>query len=156
MSFLKKSISILSVLIAFSGTQAFATDEPFVASITVYSPIVITETAPMTFGAVMSTAAPQVITVAPTDAGAAAFDIAGQNGLAVTAAIVETAVTLTGGASTITVNNFTYGGSIAGGTAAFNNQGAIAGAKVGASANVPANPSAGAYTGTLTFRVVYQ
>jgi len=157
MNLLGKTTSLFAALLMLTGAAAFASDEPFAASITVYSPIVVTETAPMSFGLVTASPATQVVVVNSADAGAAAFDIAGQSGLAVTATVVEPSLALVSGGTTITVSNFTYGGALTGtGTASFSNQGALNNARVGASANIPANPAAGAYAGTLTFRVVYQ
>ena len=157
MRIINRTLSLFAALLMLGGSSALAADEPFAASITVYAPVVITETAPMSFGIVTASGSTQVVVVDPADAGAAGFDITGEGSMAITATVVETSLALVNGATTITVDSFTYGGSLSGtGTATFSNQGAVAGAKVGASASIPANPDAGSYAGTLTFRVVYQ
>ena len=137
--------------------NAYATDEPFLASISIFSPIAITETSALSFGSVASASATQSVVVAPGDAGAASFNLSGQSNLAITASVVEPSLALVNGATTITVNSFTFGGGLAAnGTANLSAAGTLNAANVGATAVVPANPASGAYTGNLTLRVVYQ
>lgn len=145
---------------AMLATPAMATDEPFVASITIYTPIVITETSPLSFGAIVGSGVPQTVVVAPIDPGAATFDLAGEPNMAITATIVEASLPITVGATTITIDTFTFGGSLTpgagSGTGTLDATGALAGTAVGATANIPANPDPGLYSGTLNYRVVYQ
>ncbi|MDT8446972.1 MAG: DUF4402 domain-containing protein [bacterium] len=137
--------------------SAYATDEPFLASITIFSPITITETSALSFGSVSGAATNQNVVVAPSDPGAASFNLAGESNLAVTATIVEPSLALVNGATTITVNGFTFGGALASnGTANLGALGKLNAATVGATAAVPANPTSGTYSGNLTLRVVYQ
>ena len=104
-----------------------------------------------------ATASIQNITVNTGDAGAAAFDIGGEASTAIQASIVETDLDMVVGGTTITVDTFTFGGSLAAdGTATLDGTGNLTGANVGATAAVPANPDVGAYSGSLTFRVLYQ
>ena len=154
---MRKLFSLIAAAALMMPGIATATDEAFLASITVYSPIVITETSALNFGVVTASPVAQTVTVAPADAGAASFNIAGQSGMPVTASVVETSLIMSNGATSITVDGFTYGGGLsAAGTATIGAQGSLSGAAVGASATVPANPAAGTYSGNLTFRVVYQ
>jgi hypothetical protein len=153
----KKLISTMILMMAgliFSIT-GYATDESFQVSIRILTALSISENQALSFPDTTATASIQTVTVAPTDGTAASFDIAGDSNLAITASISETSVGLTNGSTTITIDTFTFGGSCnADGTGTLSS-GSLAGCKVGASASIPANPTSGSYTGTLTFRVLY-
>lgn len=155
---LKKYVSTMAV-IAFAMLIvpfAQAADEAFNASIRIVAALNVSESSALTFPTTESAAQAQQVTVGTTDAGAASFNITGESNAAVTASIVEGSLEMTVGSSTITVNNFTFGGALNGsGNASLDGSGALNGAKVGATANIPAAAESGEYSGALTFRVVY-
>ena len=139
------------------ATSAYAADSSFQSSLKILTPLSITAQSGLDFPDTESTAAQQTVVVAPTDAGAADFNIAGELNEAVTASVVEPSVTMTVGSTNIVVDTFTFGGALAAdGSGTLDGTGALAGAKVGGTATVPANAESGTYTGTLTFRVTYQ
>ncbi len=162
MKYLKLTlVSLIGLLIA--GTTQ-AADESFTASIRILTQLTIAEQAALSFPNTESSSSQQTVTVATTDGGAAQFLITGEASFGVSTSIVEASGTLTasGTSDTITVNNFTFGGSLDsagdGNLSGSDNPGdtGTLTAKIGADAVIPADADAEAYTGTLTFRVAYQ
>ena len=150
-----KIFTVAAAGLVLSTSSVYAVDQAFNVSITILTALGITKTSDLSFPTTASSGSIQAVTVAPTDGTAATFDITGEPSTAITASIVEADVTLT--ASTIVVDTFTFGGGLAAdGTATTTAGGAVAGAAVGATANIPASHAAGSYSGSLTFRVLYQ
>lgn len=158
----KKLLAGAFVLGLTSIGLVYATDEPFNVTMTLYDPIVITETQALSFPNTTSGGAIGV-TVAPTDATAAIFTATGQASTGVTGSIVEASIdmlhstwTVADVTKEITVDTWTTGGNLSGaGAATFDGAGNLTNLRIGATANVSANDIAGAYTGTATFRLVY-
>jgi hypothetical protein len=150
-----------TITLASIATSAFATDEAFTSSMTLLAPIVITETSALTFANAVSGQA-STVTSSASSANAAQFTATGEASTAVTGSIVEANITMTtgdgiGSTKQITVDSFTTGGDMDGsGAATFDGSGNLSNLRVGATANVLAEDIAGAYTGTATFRLVYQ
>ena len=150
-----KIFTVAATGLILSTSTLYAVDQAFNVSITILTALGITKTSDLSFPTTASSGSIQAVTVAPADGTAATFDITGEPSTAITASIVEADVTLT--ASTIVVDTFTFGGGLAAdGTATTTAGGAVAGAAVGATANIPASHAAGSYSGSLTFRVLYQ
>ena len=150
-----KIFTVAAAGLVLSTSSVYAVDQAFNVSITILTALGITKTSDLSFPTTAASGSIQAVTVAPTDGTAATFDITGEPSTAITASIVEADVTLT--ASTIVVDTFTFGGGLAAdGTATTTAGGAVAGAAVGATANIPASHAAGSYSGSLTFRVLYQ
>ena len=155
-----KALIALSAAAIFS-TSVQATDEGFSSSMTLLAPIVITETSALTFANAVSGSV-STITSAAASANAAQFTATGEASTAVTGSIVEASITMITGdgigtTKQIVVDTFTTGGDMDGaGASTFSVGGALSDLRVGASANVLAEDIAGAYTGTATFRLVYQ
>lgn len=154
------STAALVIGVGFAGS-ASATDEVFNVTMSLVAPIVITETQALSFSNAGAGSASTVVT-APTDGTAAIFTATGEASTAVTGSVVEANITMTTGdgigtTKQITVDTFTTGGDMDGaGAATFSAGGALSNLRVGASANVLAEDIAGAYSGTATFRLVYQ
>ncbi|MCP3926998.1 MAG: DUF4402 domain-containing protein [Desulfobacterales bacterium] len=95
----------------------------------------------------------QNIVVSASDPGAAVFHVIGDPYDSITASLPSSA-SITNGSNVITLNTFLFGGGFnTSGNGTLDNEGNITG-YIGATANVPANPSAGTYTGTITLTVV--
>ena len=69
------------------ATSAYAADSAFQSSVKILTPLSITAQSGLDFPDTESTAAQQTVVVAPTDAGATDFNIAGELNEAVTAEI---------------------------------------------------------------------
>ncbi|MBF0351817.1 MAG: DUF4402 domain-containing protein [SAR324 cluster bacterium] len=139
-----------------SAPVLHAADEAFNASIRIVAALAISETSALTFPQTEASTSTQQVAIGPNDSGAASFNITGEPNAGVTASIVEPSLEMTVGQTTITINTFTFGGALASnGSVSLNGSGSATGAKVGATANIPANPESGQYSGALTFRVVY-
>ncbi len=149
----KSLMLVLGMVLSF---QVYAADETFTASIQILTALSVTEQTALAFPTTEASTAAQTVVVAPTDSGAATFDIAGESNYAVTASIVESSLTMTNQNTSIVVDTFTFGGNLSStGTGTLSASGGLTGARVGATANIPANPKSGSYSGNLTFRVVY-
>jgi len=148
-------VMLTGIALTFAGVL-HAADESFTTSIQILTALSITEQSALLFPDTEASSSSQAVVVAPADSGAATFDIAGQGSEGITASIVENSVSMVNGSTTITVASFTFGGSLASsGTGTLSSGGSLNSCKVGATASIPANPGAGTYSGTLTFRVVY-
>ncbi len=150
-----------SVALAFGvAHSANATDESFQASMKLLAPIVITETQALSFADTISGQTTNVTTAAA-DASAALFTATGEANRAVTGSIVESSINMTTGAGVTTpeqivVDTFSTGGDMDGaGSATFDATGNLNDLRIGGVAHVEAEDVAGQYTGTATFRVVY-
>ena len=143
------------------GGSVLATDEAFNVTMSLITPIVITETQALSFANTSQGSAATVVT-APTDGTAAIFSATGAASTAVTGSVVEASITMTTGdgvgtTKQITVDTFATGGDMDGaGAATFDGTGNLSNLRIGATANVEAEDIAGAYSGTATFRLVYQ
>lgn len=143
------------------GGNAVATDEAFNVSMSLIAPIVITETQALSFASAGAGSGSTVVTAA-TDGTAAIFTATGEASTAVTGSVVDANITMTTGdgvgtTKQITVDTFTTGGDMDGsGSATFDGSGDLTNLRIGATANVEAEDIAGSYSGTTTFRLVYQ
>ncbi len=163
---MKNTTSNISKLVALTlglgiVGSAQATDEPFNASMKLIAPIIVSETKALSFVEAVAGTADTVITAAG-DGEAAIFTATGEASRAVTGSVVESSITMTtgGGGATeqITVDTFTTGGNLSAldGSAAFDGTGNLVDMRIGATANIDATDVAGDYTGSATFRLVYQ
>ncbi len=137
--------------------QSHAVDELFDVSLKLLTPITITETQALDFGETVAGSASTLV-VAAADANAAVFTASGEAAETASVQIVEANITLTtdDGSDTtkqITVDNFSLGGDVSGGSMTFS--GGADDIRVGATANVEAEDIAGDYSGTATLQVVY-
>lgn len=136
--------------------DAYTLQRALEISITIGVPVSIVEESPLKFPDTLALGVPQNIVAQPSDPEAASFSISGKPESTIVASIVEPSLSMSIASSTIIVDQFTFGGSAnPDGTALLNKQGKLTGLTVGATANIPANPAAGVYSGTLTLRVVY-
>lgn len=127
------------------------------------APIFITEIQALSFVPTLGGVSSNVIT-APTDSRAAIFNITGNTNVAVTASIVEASIDIVNivgnpnaAGNRMTVSNWTYGGALAAdGTAFTDGNGDLNNARIGATVTISANDAPGDFSGTATFRVVYQ
>ncbi|MEI6093085.1 MAG: DUF4402 domain-containing protein [bacterium] len=134
-------------------SNVHATDQSFSVALKLYKPITITKVQDLSFPDTTLTGSAFDITVATIDSGAATFNAQGGKNRNITRSIVESSINMSapGVTGNIAVNTF----SISGPTA-FDSSGNANGLKVGAVAHVLAASEDGTYTGTATFRVVYQ
>ena len=140
--------------------SAFANDETLNVGMTLYTPFSITENQGLTF-ADTTIGAKVKVTTTPADTSAAIFFATGEPNRTVIGSIVENRIFMTTGDGNrgrkrIRVNKFKTGGDMnATGIATFNNLGQLNNLRIGATAHVKANNIAGAYSGTATFRLLY-
>ena len=140
----------LIILLGFSF-QLFSTDETFNASISLLAPISITEINALSFPDAVA-GSNQSLTVLPTDAGAAEFNATGNANSNITVSVVEASINMSDGSGNdILVDTFAVTAP-----ASFDGSGNANGMKVGATANIEAADPAGSYSGSATFRVIYQ
>lgn len=158
---IKKYCRAALITAALASTSALATDASFNATMQLLSAISVTNTQGLSFA---DTAAGGNIniTTTPTDANAATFTATGEANTAVTGSITTANITMqTGGGGSadkeINVTWFAFGGDMdAAGAATFDGAGALNNLRVGGTAQVESDDIAGAYSGTGTFRLVYQ
>ena len=165
---MKAQIRIIALALLLTGisistfAQVSATAN---ASATIVTPIAISKTVDMNFGnvAVSATAGTVVLTPAgsrsltggvtlPTIAGtvaAASFNVTGANNYTYTITLPSTALTITSGANTMSVNSFTSNPATPGTLSATGSQTL----NVGATLNVNASQAAGTYTSGTPFTV---
>lgn len=149
-------VSILTTSALLTPAVSQATDMQFNIGISVVTGLIVNSTKNLVFPDTMITGATQTLTVAPEDAGAAEFFAQGQKNKKIAASVLLSTVTLSapGSSTNITVDIFTISGPSrlsnpsggAPGTATFN---------VGARAVITPSTEDGDYTGTNTFRLVY-
>ena len=147
---MKRILGLVCFLSLVLTSNANATDESFDATITLLAPIVITETQALSFPDTIAGAITDV-TVAPADGTAALFTATGEASASIARSIVEASIDMTDGSTNISVDTFVLSGAVA-----FDGTGNINDFRIGATAHVEAADAAGAYTGSATFRVVYQ
>ena len=144
-----------------ASSSAFADDASFNASIDLIEPITLSLDQDLSFAPQTAGQASDVVT-APSDSTAAVFSATGESDAVAQASVVESSIEMsTGtGASTaerITVDAWTYGGSLASnGSTAFDVSGNLSDMRVGATAHLEADDVSGSYAGSATFRLVYQ
>ena len=165
---MKAQIRIIALALLLTGisistfAQVSATAN---ASATIVTPIAISKTVDMNFGnvAVSATAGTVVLTPAgsrsltggvtlPTIAGtvaAASFNVTGANNYTYTITLPSTALPITSGANTMSVNSFTSNPATTGTLSATGSQTL----NVGATLNVSASQAAGSYTSVTPFTV---
>jgi hypothetical protein len=161
---MKKLISFLLVLVAFTAVSYAQVSADATATATIVSPITITKTVDMDFGnvAVSSVAGTVILTPAgtrsttggvtlPATTGtvtAAAFNVTGTPAYTYSIAITGSPLTVTSGANTMTVTAFTSTPASPGTLVAGDNA-----LTVGATLNVGANQASGTYVSGLPFTV---
>ncbi|MEI6093084.1 MAG: DUF4402 domain-containing protein [bacterium] len=148
-----KKISTLLGLGLLLASNVHATDQSFNLTLKLYKPITITKIQDLLFPDTTLTGSAFDITVATTGSGAATFNAQGGKNRNITKSIVESSINMSapGVTGSIAVNTFAISGPTA-----FDSSGNANGLKVGAVAHVLAASEDGNYTGTATFRVVYQ
>jgi hypothetical protein len=157
-----KVITGLAVISATLYSIAHATDQGFSVGLQLNAPIVVSESSPLTFPNAVVSGQNEVITTAPSSSIAAQFTATGEASALVTAGVVESQITMiTGDGQSpdeqIIVDNFTRGGDMdVNGNATFSSAGQLNNLRVGASANIQAEDGPGNYSGSATFRMVYQ
>lgn len=125
----------------------------FVAKIVTATTLTITVAKGLEFPITEQLSTSQTIVVSPGDPGAAVFHVIGDPYDSVTAS-VPSSVNISNGVNTIALNTFLFGGGFNTlGNGTLDSDGNITG-YIGATANIPANPGAGTYTGTITLTVV--
>lgn len=158
MKTLAKYVSAFA-FVAASGSAA-AEDASFNASISLIAPITLSSVQDLSFAPQLAGSNEAVVTAAG-DSSAAVFSATGEANSPAQASVVESSIEMTTGAGSsaserITVDSFTYGGSLAGdGSTAFDASGNIDDMRIGATANVEADDISGDYAGSATFRLVY-
>lgn len=135
-------------------TAIQAEETTFTASIKILTALSITKVTDLSFPDTTASITSQDIVIAPEDSGAATFTISGDDLATVQASIVESSVTMTNGTTGIVIDSFTFGGDLSTTGQATLGTGTTS-ANVGATANIPGNPNSGTYSGSITFRVVY-
>ena len=147
-----KKLFILISLLTLSATVS-AADQSFNATLKLLKPITITKVQDLAFPGTILTGSGIDIVVATGDSGAATFNAQGGKNRNIARSVVESSINMSasGVVGTIAVDTF-----ILAGATAFDSSGNANGLKVGATAHVLAASEDGDYSGTATFRVVYQ
>ncbi|BDU38263.1 conserved hypothetical protein [Vibrio nigripulchritudo MADA3029] len=144
-----KKLALISLAAVAPGVMAAS--DTFTSSIVVLEPVSISKTADLDFGSIFTDATTNV-TVATTDAGAAAFTINGQTGSVVDVTVDATALMADGSGNDIAVNSIAVDNAtptLTGGTATV---------KIGGVADIASETTlvAGTYNGTVNITVAYQ
>jgi hypothetical protein len=149
---MKKLLTVLVISI-FIGNVASAATQAFNIALNLFAAITITKVQNLTFPDQTITGSAFNVVVASTDAGAATFNATGSNNRNITRSVVEASINMSapGVTGNIAVDSFTLSGPTA-----FNGSGNATGLKVGGTAHVLATSADGDYTGSATFRLVYQ
>jgi hypothetical protein len=149
---MKKLLVMMALAIGFSGI-ASATDQSFGTSLKLFKPITISKIQDLLFPDTTLTGAGIDIVVATADSGAATFNAQGGKNRNITKSVVESSIDMSapGVVGHVAVDTFVLAGPTA-----FDASGDANGLKVGATAHVLAASEDGNYTGTATFRVIYQ
>lgn len=164
MNKMKTLLAVASALVVSGASGAMAVDATGTASAVIASAITISETSQMSFGTVAASAT-QAGSVVLSAAGSASdsnitrlsgatpaagtFTVNGANSATYAVTLPSSAVTLTSGANTMSVNSFTTnatGTLSSGGSEVFG---------VGATLSIGANQASGSYTGSYTVTVNY-
>ncbi|MEI6092822.1 MAG: DUF4402 domain-containing protein [bacterium] len=146
-------IAILVMLATLSSNVLHATDQTMSSSLKLYKPIVIAKVSDLSFPDTVISGNSQNITVSTASTNAATFNAQGGKNRSLTRSVVQSSIIMSapGVTGTITVNSFSRSGPTV-----FDSNGNANGFKIGATARVLSNNIDGNYTGTATFRVVYQ
>jgi hypothetical protein len=159
----KKLLLAASIAMMSASGSAMAADATGSASVTVAQPIAVSETTSLNFGTITSSASAGTVVISTAGArsvtggvgelggspAAASFSVTGEGNNAFSISLPSSA-SLTGPGTAMTVNAIAHnaGGtpSLSGGSRTFS---------VGATLNVGASQTAGAYTGTYSVTVSY-
>jgi len=147
-----KKLFIMMFALTVSAS-AMATDQSFSTTLKLFKPITITKVQDLLFPDATLTGSDFDIVVLPAASGAASFTAVGGKNRVIVSSVVESGISMSapGVVGTIAVNTFVLSGPTA-----FDSSGNITGLKVGATAHVLAASEDGNYSGTATYRVVYQ
>jgi hypothetical protein len=147
-----KKLFVFAFLVITSST-VMATDQSFNITLKLFKPITITKVQDLLFPDATITGSPINLVVNTGDSGAATFNAQGGNSRSITRSVVESSINMSapGVAGNIAVDTWVLSGPTA-----FDGSGNANGIKVGATAHILAGSLDGNYTGTATFRVVYQ
>ena len=147
-----KKLFVLISLLTISAT-VYATDQSFNATLKLFKPITISKVQDLLFPDTTLTGSAFTVVVATGDSGAATFNAQGGKNRNITRSVVESSINMSasGVVGTIAVDTFVLAGPTA-----FNASGDANGLKAGATAHILAASEDGDYSGTATFRVVYQ
>lgn len=148
-----KRFKMLVAVTMLIGSSAYATDQSFNVSMKLFKPISITKVQDLAFPDTTLTGSAFNVSVLPADSGAATFSATGGNSRSITRSVVESSINMsaTGVTGNIAVDTFALSGPTA-----FDSSGNATGLKVGATAHVLATSLDGNYSGSATYRVVYQ
>jgi hypothetical protein len=149
---MKKLITVLAISI-LTGTYAYASDLGFNATMKLKAPIALTKVTDLVFPDTNLTGSAFTVVVAAGDAGAANFNATGGKNRTITKSVVEASINMTAvdAVGSIAVDTFTFGGPTA-----FSAAGVANGMRIGATAHIlAATQDSDLYTGSATFRVVY-
>lgn len=154
------AIALVIITPTTIAIMAHAADESFISGIRLILPAFVAQDTNMQFPEQIAGTAQQLV-ITPDANGAAQFVTTGEPLRSFTASIVESSIIMTAGsgdtsALQITVDNFTFGGSVdASGAGTLSQDGVLGNIRVGARANIEANDQSGNYVGVATFRIVY-
>ncbi len=144
-------------------TSTFATDASFTITATLLENISLTNSQGLDFGNLTLVSSATPVVIAPTDPGAAKFSAQGTSNDAATGSVVETTATVacttsaSCGTDTMTISNFTLGGDMdSTGSTNFGATGELNNLLIGGTLTVDPSNRYGNYSGTATFRLVYQ
>jgi len=153
--------SLMAVAFVAASGAAVAEETSFDATISLLQPITLNTVQDLSFAPQAVGENIDVVTGAE-DTRAAVFSATGEANAAAQASVVESSIEMVTGAGAttgerITVDTFTYGGSLASdGSTAFDAAGELNNMRVGGTAHVEADDVQGDFVGTATFRLVYQ
>ena len=132
--------------------NAMATDQSYNLSLRLLKPITITKVQDLSFPDRTITGSAFNVVVATGNSGAAIFTAQGSKYRSITKSVVESTINMSapGVVGTIAVDTFSFTG-----TTSFDGSGNATGLKVGATAHILASSQDGNYSGSATYRVVY-
>jgi len=146
-----RNLLIMISLLAVSGeAMATTTDKAFNITLNLFQAITITKAQDLLFPEQVITGSSFDVTVATGDTGAASFSAVGTANRSITRSVVESSIGMSNGTSTIAVDTFTFAGPTS-----FNGSGNATGLKVGGTAHILNTSTEGNYSGSGTYRVVY-
>lgn len=125
------------------------------------APVVITEQQALNFGPIIAYIT-QNITIAPSDSGAAVFNVSGDAYAPISVEVTNNRINMitgTGNGQTkkILVNQWSYGGNVdGGGVGTLDQFGTLTNIRIGATAAVKSSNLPGPYNGSATVRITYQ
>ena len=141
---------------AFTGS-ATVTVRAFV---TIFSPPVSADAAPLSFGSFAVESFAQEVTVSPESEDAASIDIQADANASLSLEVMDESVQMVNESTEILVSSFQLGGTTDSDSdtavVTTEDSGVIDGVTVGATASIPADPDEGVYEGAFNLRLVYQ